>query len=120
MDYEIDLKDKHASRCHKQIGFFIEHPTRVGGRKRRSDRPVVAKVRGADEHRTGRAPKPAAWLRRRVLDGVRWPATKRGYGTNSHPERAAASPGPAPDAADGRFYMGGVVFEQHPYCGAYW
>jgi len=46
VDYEIDLKDKHASRFHKQIGFFIEHATRVGGRKRRSDRPVVAEVTG--------------------------------------------------------------------------
>lgn len=42
VDYEIDLKGKHASKFPKQIGFFIEHATRVGGRKRRSDRPVVA------------------------------------------------------------------------------
>ena len=41
VDYEIDLKGKHASKFHKQIGFFIEHATRVGGRKRRSDRPVA-------------------------------------------------------------------------------
>ncbi|MFE5703254.1 Lsr2 family protein [Rhodococcus koreensis] len=41
VDYEIDLKGKHASKFHKQIGFFIEHATRVGGRKRRLDRPVV-------------------------------------------------------------------------------
>ncbi|MFD7012617.1 Lsr2 family protein [Rhodococcus jostii] len=42
VDYEIDLKGKHASKFHKQIGFFIEHATRVGGRKRHSDRPVVS------------------------------------------------------------------------------
>lgn len=45
VDYEIDLKGKHASKFHKQIGFFIEHATRVGGRKRRSDRFVVADAR---------------------------------------------------------------------------
>ena len=33
VDYEIDLKGKHTSKFHKQIGFFIEHGTRVGGRK---------------------------------------------------------------------------------------
>ncbi|MFF2111630.1 histone-like nucleoid-structuring protein Lsr2 [Rhodococcus koreensis] len=42
VDYEIDLKGKHAGKFHKQIGFFIEHAIRVGGRKRRSDRPVVS------------------------------------------------------------------------------
>ncbi|MGY4782743.1 histone-like nucleoid-structuring protein Lsr2 [Rhodococcus opacus] len=41
VDYEIDLKDKHASKFHKQIGFFIEHAIRVGGRRRRSDRPTA-------------------------------------------------------------------------------
>lgn len=41
VDYEIDLKDKHASKFHKQIGFFIEHATRVGGRKRPSIRPTA-------------------------------------------------------------------------------
>ncbi|MFE5708470.1 Lsr2 family protein [Rhodococcus koreensis] len=41
VDYEIDLKDKNASKFHKQVGFFIEHATRVGGRKRRSDRLAV-------------------------------------------------------------------------------
>ncbi|MFC9363419.1 Lsr2 family protein [Rhodococcus sp. NPDC057014] len=44
VDYEIDLKDKHASKFHNQLGFFIEHATRVGGRKRRSDRPAAPKV----------------------------------------------------------------------------
>jgi hypothetical protein len=42
VDYEVDLKGKHASEFHKQIGFFIEHATRVGGRTRRSDRLAVS------------------------------------------------------------------------------
>ena len=58
VDYEIDLKDKHASKFHKQIGFFIEHATRVGGRKRRSDRPVVA---DAPVRRRGNGKEIRAW-----------------------------------------------------------
>ncbi|UNN04752.1 histone-like nucleoid-structuring protein Lsr2 [Rhodococcus opacus] len=58
VDYEIDLKDKHASKFHKQIGFFIEHATRVGGRKRRSDRPVVAE---APVRRRGNVKEIRAW-----------------------------------------------------------
>ena len=42
VDYEIDLKDKHASKFHKQVGFFIEHATRIGGRTRRTGRSVAA------------------------------------------------------------------------------
>ena len=58
VDYEIDLKDKHASKFHKQIGFFIEHATRVGGRKRRSDRPVVS---DAPVRRRGNGKEIRAW-----------------------------------------------------------
>jgi hypothetical protein len=29
VEYEIDLKDEHASEFRKQIGYFIEHATRV-------------------------------------------------------------------------------------------
>jgi hypothetical protein len=42
VDYEIDLKGKHASKFHKQVDFFVEHATRVGGRRRRSGGPVAA------------------------------------------------------------------------------
>ncbi len=58
VDYEIDLKGKHASKFHKQIGFFIEHATRVGGRKRRSDRFVVA---DAPVRRRGNSKEIRAW-----------------------------------------------------------
>ncbi|MDT2006653.1 Lsr2 family protein [Rhodococcus opacus] len=58
VDYEIDLKGKHASKFHKQIGFFIEHATRVGGRKRRSDRPVAP---DAPVRRRGNGKEVRAW-----------------------------------------------------------
>ncbi|QSE85573.1 histone-like nucleoid-structuring protein Lsr2 [Rhodococcus koreensis] len=58
VDYEIDLKGKHASKFHKQIGFFIEHATPVGGRKRRSDRSVVS---DAPVRRRGNGKEIRAW-----------------------------------------------------------
>ncbi|MDI9977370.1 Lsr2 family protein [Rhodococcus sp. IEGM 1307] len=69
VDYEIDLKDKHASKFHKQIGFFIEHATRVGGRKRRSDRPVAP---DAPVRRRGNSKEIRAW------------AAQQGYEISSH------------------------------------
>lgn len=35
VDYLVDLKAKNASEFHRKIGYYIEHATRVGGRKRR-------------------------------------------------------------------------------------
>lgn len=35
VDYLIDLKAKNASEFHRKIDYYIEHSTRVGGRKRR-------------------------------------------------------------------------------------
>ncbi|BAH56049.1 histone-like nucleoid-structuring protein Lsr2 [Rhodococcus opacus] len=68
VDYEIDLKDKHASKFHKQIGFFIEHATRVGDRTRRSDRPVAP---DAPVRRRGNGKEIRAW------------ATEQGYEISS-------------------------------------
>ncbi|MDV6261944.1 histone-like nucleoid-structuring protein Lsr2 [Rhodococcoides yunnanense] len=36
VDYLVDLKAKNASEFHRRIGYYIEHATRVGGRKRRN------------------------------------------------------------------------------------
>jgi hypothetical protein len=41
VDYEIDLKLKNAKEFHKTLDYYIEHATRVGGRKRRSTPAVV-------------------------------------------------------------------------------
>jgi hypothetical protein len=40
VDYEIDLKEKNAREFHNTLDFYIEHATRVGGRKRRSTTAV--------------------------------------------------------------------------------
>ncbi|MEV8236967.1 Lsr2 family protein [Rhodococcus sp. NPDC077669] len=36
VDYLVDLKAKNANEFHRAIGYYIEHATRVGGRKRRA------------------------------------------------------------------------------------
>lgn len=36
IDYEIDLSAKNAKEFHKKLDYYIDHATRVGGRKYRS------------------------------------------------------------------------------------
>lgn len=36
VDYLVDLKAKNAKEFHRTIGYYIEHATRVGGRKRKT------------------------------------------------------------------------------------
>ncbi|ABG99161.1 possible protein precursor Lsr2 (plasmid) [Rhodococcus jostii RHA1] len=83
MDYEIDLKGKHASKFHKQIGFFIEHATRVGGRKRRPDHPVAP---DAPPRRRGNGKEIRAW------------AAEQGYEISSHGRIPAEVEQAFPDA----------------------
>lgn len=35
VEYSIDLKVKNANEFHKKLDYYIEHATRVGGRKRK-------------------------------------------------------------------------------------
>ncbi|MDJ0362307.1 Lsr2 family protein [Rhodococcus sp. H29-C3] len=43
VDYLVDLKAKNASEFHRKIGYYIEHGTHVGGRKRKtSSTPTVS------------------------------------------------------------------------------
>lgn len=35
VEYEIDLKAKNATEFHRKLDYYIEHATRVGGRKRK-------------------------------------------------------------------------------------
>jgi hypothetical protein len=35
VEYSIDLKAKNANEFHKRLDYYIEHATRVGGRKRK-------------------------------------------------------------------------------------
>lgn len=41
VEYVIDLKSKNATEFHRKLGYYIEHATRVGGRKRRAS-PAAA------------------------------------------------------------------------------
>ena len=48
VEYVIDLKDEHAKELRETFEYYIEHSTRVGGRKHRSDRkadPTTGKQR---------------------------------------------------------------------------
>ena len=40
VEYVIDLKDEHAKELRETFEYYIEHSTRVGDRKHRSDRPA--------------------------------------------------------------------------------
>ncbi|OZF42007.1 Lsr2 family protein [Rhodococcus sp. 14-2470-1a] len=35
VDYVIDLRNKNATEFHRKLDYYIEHATRVGGRRRR-------------------------------------------------------------------------------------
>lgn len=35
VEYEIDLNDKNAKEFHRKLDYYIEHGTRIGGRKTR-------------------------------------------------------------------------------------
>ncbi|MFC9557360.1 Lsr2 family protein [Rhodococcus sp. NPDC056960] len=48
VEYEIDLKAEHAKELREIFEYYIQHSTRVGGRKHRADRsanPTTAKRR---------------------------------------------------------------------------
>ncbi|MDJ0362210.1 Lsr2 family protein [Rhodococcus sp. H29-C3] len=58
VDYLVDLKAKNASEFHRKIGYYIEHGTRVGGRKRRNS-PTPAASPAAAPSSTGATRDPA-------------------------------------------------------------
>ena len=41
VDYVIDLRSKNANEFHRKLDYYIEHSTRVGGRKRKASPPVT-------------------------------------------------------------------------------
>ena len=56
VDYAIDLKDENAKEFRKTIGFYVEHATRIGGRKRRSTTTAAAPAAAATPTATKSAP----------------------------------------------------------------
>lgn len=50
VEYEIDLKAKNATEFHRKLDYYIEHATRVGGRKRKPS-PRLRRRRRQPGHR---------------------------------------------------------------------
>ncbi len=50
VEYSIDLKAKNANEFHKKLDYYIEHATRVGGRKRKPS-PAAASPPGVPAKR---------------------------------------------------------------------
>ncbi|TQC43229.1 Lsr2 family protein [Rhodococcus sp. WS4] len=69
IDYEIDLSAKNATAFHKKLDYYIEHATRVGGRKNRTVGTL---------HSGGSATKPARRDRDHVRAVREW-AREQGY-----------------------------------------
>lgn len=42
VEYAIDLKKKNANEFHRKLDYYIEHATRVGGRKRKPTSAAAA------------------------------------------------------------------------------
>ncbi|UNN05292.1 histone-like nucleoid-structuring protein Lsr2 [Rhodococcus opacus] len=55
VEYVIDLKDEHAKELRETFEYYIEHSTRVGGRKHRAGRPAAAGKRSRGETQKIRA-----------------------------------------------------------------
>ena len=69
IDYEIDLSAKNATQFHKKLDYYIEHATRVGGRKNRTAGTL---------HSGGSPTKPARRDRDHVRAVREW-AREQGY-----------------------------------------
>ena len=47
VEYSIDLKAKNANEFHKKLDYYVEHATRVGGRKRKPSPATASTVAAA-------------------------------------------------------------------------
>ena len=56
VDYVIDLKSKNATEFHRKVDYYIEHATRVGGRKRKTS-PATATAAAVAPPKVGAAAK---------------------------------------------------------------
>ncbi len=48
VEYSIDLKAKNANEFHKKLDYYVEHATRVGGRKRKPSPAAASAATAAD------------------------------------------------------------------------
>ncbi|MFC9359739.1 Lsr2 family protein [Rhodococcus sp. NPDC057014] len=58
VEYQIDLRDEHAKEFRETLEYYIDHSTRVGGRKHRSGRSVNP---GTAKRRPSEKKKIRAW-----------------------------------------------------------
>ena len=74
VDYVIDLKNKNANEFHRKLDYYIEHGTRVGGRRRKPS-PAGAIASSADTTtKTSKAKRDPAQTR-----AIRQWAADEGY-----------------------------------------
>ncbi|MDJ0005535.1 Lsr2 family protein [Rhodococcus fascians] len=68
VEYVIDLKTKNATEFHRKLDYYIEHATRVGGRKRRPSPAVAASTPTTSTAATRRDPAQTRAIRQWAAD----------------------------------------------------
>ena len=68
VEYVIDLKAKNATEFHRKLDYYIEHATRVGGRKRRASPAVAASTSATSTAATRRDPAQTRAIRQWAAD----------------------------------------------------
>ncbi|OZC83487.1 hypothetical protein CH282_16205 [Rhodococcus sp. 06-418-1B] len=68
VEYAIDLKSKNATEFHKKLDYYIEHATRVGGRKRKPSSPATATTAPAAGTPAKRDPEQTRLVRQWAFD----------------------------------------------------
>jgi hypothetical protein len=67
VEYSIDLKAKNANEFHKRLDYYIEHATRVGGRKRKPS-PAAASTPATAGTPAKRDPEQTRAIRQWAFD----------------------------------------------------
>lgn len=75
VEYSIDLKSKNATEFHRKLDYYIEHATRVGGRRRRAS--AASKASAAAQSSSAPAKRDPAQTR-----AIRQWASDQGYEIN--------------------------------------
>lgn len=68
VEYVIDLKSKSATEFHRKLGYYIEHATRVGGRKRRASPTAASSPSTASTPTAKRDPAQTRAIRQWAAD----------------------------------------------------
>ncbi|WP_032367214.1 histone-like nucleoid-structuring protein Lsr2 [Rhodococcoides fascians] len=68
VEHVIDLKTKNATEFHRKLDYYIEHATRVGGRKRKPSPAVTASTSATSAAATRRDPAQTRAIRQWAAD----------------------------------------------------